>query len=166
MDAMAEIKGAVHDLDPRLAIADAGTLKASLEEILRHRRAITALSGVFAVLAMAVTAAGLYALLAYSVSRRRREFGIRMAVGASRSEIVRLVIREGLQRTVIGIGVGVLVAIAATNVVKGLLFDVVTYDVATYSTALVIVLAVALVASWIPGKRASLLDPSEAIATE
>ena len=109
---------------------------------------------------------GLYGVIAYSVNQRTREIGIRMALGAQRTTVYRLILREAATLTAIGIAAGLLASIASATVISSLLFDVRSWDVETLSAVAAILCLAAVAASWLPARRASAVDPVEALRME
>jgi putative ABC transport system permease protein len=120
----------------------------------------------FAGLALVLAVVGLYGVLAYSVSQRTREIGIRMALGASNGDVLRLVVREGLTLAVIGVVIGAAGAFALTKVLEGLIFGVKVSDPFTLATVVALLLGAALAASLIPARRAAKVEPLEALRIE
>ena len=120
--------------------------------------------GVFAVLALILAIVGLYGVLALIVGQRRREIGVRLALGAQRWTVVSMILREGAAMTIVGVGLGVAGALALTRVIGSLLYDVSATDVWTFAGAVVLVTVVALVAAYVPARRASRVDPKTALA--
>jgi putative ABC transport system permease protein len=121
---------------------------------------------IFGSIALVLAAIGIYAVMAYSVEQRNQEIGIRMALGADRSAIRRLVIRHGITLAFAGVIVGLSAAFALTQVLASLLFGVKAWDPAAFVFAPITLFAVALLASWLPAERASKLDPMQALHTE
>ena len=121
------------------------------------------LLGTFSVTALILAVIGLYGVLAYSVAQRRQELGIRMALGAERSDIVRLVVRQGMTLAVVGIGIGLVAALLLTKVMSSLLYHTAARDVVTFVAAPLVFLAVALAASYLPARKATNVDPTEAL---
>jgi ABC-type antimicrobial peptide transport system permease subunit len=109
---------------------------------------------------------GIYGVVSYVVSQRTREIGVRMALGAARGDISRMVLREGAVITLLGIGIGLAAALAVTRLMLALLFDVSPTDPATFAVVPVMLAAVALLASWMPARRAAAVEPLEAIRYE
>ena len=120
----------------------------------------------FGGLALVLAAIGLYSVLAYNVTQRTHEMGIRVALGAQPGDVVRLVVREGLELVASGVAIGALVALAGGKWVKPLLFDVSPSDPFVFGFVVGLLLIVALAASWIPARRASRIDPQLALRTE
>src|SRR5258708_3609154 len=118
----------------------------------------TLLVGAFAVLACVLTAIGLYGVVSYSVTQRNREMGIRIALGAQRASILRMVVREGFLLAVIGTGTGLVASFFAVRLIRGLLFGVGITDPITFVTVPLMMIAVALLASYVPARRATRVD--------
>ncbi len=137
-------------------VADSGSL----------RRFDMWLIGTFATLALTLAAVGIYGVMAYSVSQRTREIGIRIALGAQRSNVLRLIMGQGAKLAVAGVVVGVVGAFGLTRLMASLLFGVSARDLGTFSLVPVIVLALILVGCYIPAYRATKLDPLEALREE
>lgn len=129
-------------------------------------RFYAACAGIFAEVALLLAAFGLYSILSYAVSRRRRELGVRMALGAGRADVVRLVVRQGGTLVAAGGVVGLLAAAATTRVVESVLFGVTATDGLTYAGVAAVVLAAGLLACWLPARRATRIDPMEVLRFE
>jgi putative ABC transport system permease protein len=160
------IRAEVHRLDPRLPIANARPMTEVVDNSLATPRLTGSLLSIFAGLALTLAAIGIAGVLAYLVSRRRREIGIRMALGASRANVLGLVIRRGVAYAGLGIVAGVVAALFLTRLMEGLLFGVTPRDPATFVAVTLILLAIALFASLIPALRAARVDPLEALRSE
>jgi predicted permease len=150
----------VRDVDPGVPIVRLREMDEAFAESIRRPRLLAQLLGAFAGLALLLAAVGTYGVLSYMVTERRREIGVRMALGASRSSVIRLVMKQGLQATVIGVIVGVTSACAANRMIASLLFGVQPTDAATMAAVIATISTVAAVACWLPGWRASRLDPN------
>jgi ABC-type antimicrobial peptide transport system permease subunit len=124
------------------------------------------LCGSLAALALLLSCIGLYGLMAYHVTRRTNEMAIRMAVGAQPADVARPILREALLLAAIGIGAGLPMALAATRLVRSQLYDVQAHDPATLGVVAVTLVTVALLAAWIPARRAAKTDPMEALRYE
>ena len=154
------LQGAVQDLDPAVPIVRLREMDAVFAESIRRPRLLAQLLGAFAGLALLLAAVGTYGVLSYMVTERRREIGVRMALGASRSSVIGLVMKQGLYATVIGVIVGVTGAFSANRMMASLLFGVQPTDTATMAGVIATISIVAAVACWLPGWRASRLDPN------
>jgi ABC-type antimicrobial peptide transport system permease subunit len=124
------------------------------------------LLGAFAALALALAAIGLYGVLSYGVTQRAREIGLRMALGASGSSVVAMVVRHGLALTGIGIVIGLAGSWAATRSLKNLLYGVTATDPATFAEVAALLTLIAFVACWLPARRASKIDPIRVLREE
>jgi putative ABC transport system permease protein len=122
--------------------------------------------GVISVLALILGAVGLYGVLSYIVAERTREIGVRMALGATASKVQRMVVTQGAQVVLVGVALGIGGALASTRALGTLLFGVAAVDPIVFLVVPVILLAVGMVASWLPARRASLVDPIEALRAE
>ncbi|HEY6399906.1 MAG TPA: FtsX-like permease family protein, partial [Blastocatellia bacterium] len=126
----------------------------------------TILMALFAVVAMLLSAVGLYGVMAYSVTQRAHEIGIRIALGASRADVLRLVVGQGLRLAALGLGLGLMAAMALTRLMEKLLFEVSATDPATFTCVAALLILVALLACWIPARRAAKVDPIIALRSE
>ena len=156
----------VHEVDPALAVFAVEPLAQTVSRSVSQRRFTAFLLGTFAVLAVILAAIGVHGLLSYNVARRRQEIGIRMALGAGRSAVLGLILREGLALIAGGLVIGLAGAIALTRLLRALLFDVSPTDPMTFVLVAVVLTAVALVATLLPARRAARLDPLPALRTE
>jgi ABC-type antimicrobial peptide transport system permease subunit len=129
-------------------------------------RFAAAVLGAFAVLALVLAAVGLYGVLSYTVSQRRRELGVRSALGAARADLVRLVVREGLTMTIAGVAGGAIAAAALTRLMTRLLFGVTALDATSYAAAPMVMIPVAVAACLLPALRAAKVDPATALRGE
>jgi putative ABC transport system permease protein len=160
------IKNVIHALDPEAPLHDIRTMDECQAFDLGRARFQTVLLGIFAAIALLLTAVGLYGVVAYSVAQRTHEIGVRMALGASRSHVVAMVLNRGVQLTLIGIAIGVAGALALARVVQALLYETAPRDPATYLLVCITLSLVALAASYLPALRASRVDPMVALRQE
>ena len=137
-----------------------------VSDSLTQRRLTMLLLSAAAVIAVMLAASGIYGLLAYSVTQRSRELGIRMALGAQRSQVLALVIAQGMKLVLAGVAAGLLVALALARVIQSLLFGVRPTDPLTFAGVSLLLVVVALLACWMPARRAARLDPMAALRNE
>jgi putative ABC transport system permease protein len=156
---MPAIREALGEADPRLPLADIATMEQMRGRTLAGARRPAWLIGVFAAVAVLLTAVGLYGVLAQVVTQRRREIGIRMALGAASSDVLRQVLWTAFGLTAAGLGLGLPAAVALTRVVKSLLFEVSPLDPVAFATAGVFMVAIGLLAGFVPASRAAHIDP-------
>ena len=154
------LEGAVRDADPAVPIVRLRDMESVFAESIRRPRLLAQLLGAFAGLALLLAAVGTYGVLSYMVTERRREIGIRMALGAARSSVIALVMKQGLQATVMGVVVGVAGALAVNRLMASLLFGVRPTEPATLAVVVLTMTLVAAIACWLPAWRASRLDPN------
>ncbi len=160
------VRKEVRKIDPELALYDVRTLRGYLAQVTAGQRFAMQLLGIFAALAAALAAIGLYGTIAYTVSQRDREFGIRMALGAGPRELLGLVVRKGLSLAALGIGIGIAAALALSRVLSSLLYGVSPADPLTYAAIVVGVGALAVLASYLPALRAARLQPARVLRSE
>jgi putative ABC transport system permease protein len=155
----------VHELDPNLP-PQFRTLSQVYSSSLEARRFSLTLVGIFSVTALLLALAGIYGVISYSVAQRTREIGVRMALGATPREVLGMVLRQGANTGAIGIGVGVLGSLALTRWLQAQLFEVSATDPATFLGMASLLILVSLAACWIPGRRATKVDPMVALRYE
>jgi putative ABC transport system permease protein len=160
------VQQAIWSVNPALPESRAKALSETLAEQVAEPRLYALLLSLFAGIALLLAAVGIYSVLAYSVTQRTQEFGIRLALGAQGGDVLKLVIRQGLKLALLGIGIGLAGALALTRLLKTLLFDVSATDPATFALIALLLVAVALVACWIPARRATKVDPMIALRVE
>jgi len=160
------IDEAVHELSPDLPLFNVTTLKNNMRMGNVFERIVVTFAGSFGLLAMLLAAVGIYGVVAYSTKQRTHEIGIRMALGAARGDVFRQILRQGLRLTLIGLGVGLAVSFAFTRLLRGMLFGVGTADWMTFSTVAASLCLVALVACYVPARRAASIEPMQALRTE
>ena len=156
----ADVRAAARDLDPALPLFQAQTLAEVLRQNLADRRQGTLLVTAFGVLALALAAIGLYGVIAFAVGERRREIGVRIALGASRRDVVGLFVGRGARLAGVGVAIGLALAAGVTRAISGFLFGVTPMDVTTLGGVSLLLLGVAVVASGFPARRAASIDPA------
>jgi putative ABC transport system permease protein len=161
--ALSSTRAALQSLDPNLAITNVFTIEQVVAQALWAPRMGGILLTLFGGLALILSAVGVYGVLSYSVNQQTREIGLRMALGAQRTDVLRLIVGQGLRLTVLGLGLGVALALALMRVLVSLLFSVRAYDPSTYTAVTLLLTAVALVACYIPARRALRVDPMIAL---
>jgi len=166
--AITSFRGLLHDTDPQLVLIQPQTIEDLIDQSpsVFLRRYPSYLIGSFAALALLLATIGLYGLVSYSVAQRTRELGLRMALGASRNDVLRLVLREGIRLAVIGVSIGLVAAFALTQLIRGLLFGISPIDPFTFVTVSLLLGAIALTACVVPAFRATRVDPIVALRYE
>jgi predicted permease len=160
------LMAALRDRVPEVLIYSSQTMDDHLETVRFPSRLAAMMFTLFAIIALILATIGLYGLISYTQAQRIQEVGIRMSLGADPRSVVVLLIRGGMRLVWIGIGVGVAMALGATRVLGGLLFGVAATDVGTFVAVVVLLTGVALIAAWVPARRASRIDPVQALRTE
>jgi len=160
------IKAAVHGVDPQIPVEEIQTLAEVRNGRLETPGLTTALLGIFAAVALFITLAGIAGLIGTSVSQRTREFGLRMALGASRGSVLRLVLGQGLILVVVGVLMGVAGAYWFSGLISDSLFQTTPHDPAAYVGVAVVFILAALVATFAPARRATTIDPLNALKAE
>jgi ABC-type antimicrobial peptide transport system permease subunit len=156
----------VHELEPALALQEQKTMLQVVDDSLGDQMLAARLLSIFGAAALLIAVTGLYGLLAYSVSQRTRELGLRMALGAQRGDVLWLVMRHALLLLATGVAVGLGVAWAASGVLSSLIYGLRGYDVFTALLIALVLSLCGLAASWLPARRASMVDPMEALRAE
>ena len=160
------VRQALRELAPDLPVYDVRTMESRVADSTAYARFATLLLSLFGTLALLLAALGTYGVIAFSVSQRTREIGIRVALGASAQQVVRLVVAHGLAIAGVGAVAGIIVAAATTRVLQSLLYDVNPTDPATFAAILAVLVLCVVAASWIPARRAARIQPTEALRQE
>ena len=160
------IKRELQGLDPDQAFAGISTMESNIEKSLGSRRMMMSLLSEFAIIALVLASVGLYGVMALTVTQRTRELGIRLALGAQRADVFRLVLAQGMLLVLGGLTIGLLGAVGAARGLQSVLYGVGRFDVSALSVALLALAMVALLACWLPARRATRVDPIEALRAE
>jgi predicted permease len=160
------VRNEIHTLDPTMAIFNSETMEEHLRDALVLPRLAGTLFGIFGITGLILTAVGLYGIMSYSVSRRTREIGIRLALGAQIGAVQRLIVRQGLLLTLIAIALGVPCALALAKFAASILYGVHPHDPVTFTAVPFFLATVALLACWIPARRIARVDPQKALRCE
>jgi len=165
-DVLSAIRGAISSVDPDVAFYNARTMKQQLADSVAQPRLRSALLAVFSIVALILASLGIYGVIACSVAERKKEIGIRIALGARPSEVRTMVLAQGLKLTAIGLVLGLAGAAGATRLIEGFLFGVRASDPFTYVTTCAVFIAIAMLASYLPARRAMRVDPMVALREE
>jgi ABC-type antimicrobial peptide transport system permease subunit len=160
------IERMVREVDAAVPVVRLRDMDSVFAESIRRPRLLAQLLGAFAGLALLLAAIGTYGVLSYMVTERRREIGIRVAIGASRSHVLTQIMKQGLQVTAFGVAIGLAGALAVNRLIASMLFGVQPTDTVTIASVIATITAVAVVASWLPAWRASRLDPNVVLRDE
>jgi len=164
--ALGTVRAAVQSVDPNLPLAGVSTMDDLIGRSLGPRRFGMLLLAGFALLALVLASIGLYGVMSYMVTQRAREMGVRVALGASARDVVGLVLRQGVRLVLIGVGIGLVAALTLTRVMRTMLFDVSATDPLTFTVISLLLVGVAVLASYLPARRATIVDPVVALRTE
>jgi putative ABC transport system permease protein len=162
----AAVTEVVHRVDSNLPVTHVTTMDGLLSDSVSPRRFSAVLIGIFAALALLLAAVGIYGVMSYTVSQRTQEIGVRMALGAQMGSVRRMILGHTLKLTLIGVGLGLAGAFIVARFLASLVFGVGTYDAATFLGVALLLIAVALAASYIPARRAMRVDPIVALRYE
>lgn len=160
------VRNEVRALDKDQPVALVQTLEDHISQSVLQPRLLTMLLSTFAGLALVLAAVGVYAMMSYSVSQRRGEIGIRIALGAMKTDILRLVVGQAAMLVVISLSIGLAAALGATRLLRSLLYEVGIWDPMTFAGIVVLLSLVAIFAAWFPARRAAKIDPMVALRTE
>jgi predicted permease len=160
---VSQVRAAVRAVDPEQSVFDVRTMEQWMERSLEVRRAPTTLLAIFGAVALLLSAVGIYGVLAYAVTQRVREFGIRQALGADQRSILALVLGQGIKRVALGLVIGLAGAFALSQYLESMLFGVTSRDASVFAVVTVVLFAVAMLACYIPAKRATRIDPMVAL---
>jgi len=163
---LGSVRSELSALDPQLPLFHVTTMKTMRDLSLAPQRIAMSLVTFSGLLTIVLAALGLYGAMSQEVIGRKREIGIRLAVGAQRQEVVSMIVREGMKLAGVGIAAGLAGALAITRVIRNLLFGVGTADPVTFALLVLLSMAVALLATWVPARRAAKVDPMEALRCE
>ena len=166
MSLVPQVRELVAQIDRNIPISDVRTQQEQVSESLLQQRLFARLSSFFGLLALLLVWVGLYGLMAYAAAQRTHEIGIRVALGAPREDILKLVVGQGLKVTLIGVGIGIVVAFVLTRFIWSLLYGVKPADPVTFVAVSLILTAVAVLASYLPARRATKVDPTVALRYE
>ena len=166
MTLLASVRAAIWSVDPAQPIAQVRIMADYVDDDLAPHRLQAQLTGAFAAFALLLASVGVYGVLSYAVAQRRHEMGLRMALGAQRHDLVRWVVARGLRPVFAGVVVGLAIAYALAHLIGGLLYDVRPRDPMTFAVAAATLIVVAALASWLPARRASRVDPLSALRAE
>ena len=160
------IAGIVRRLDSEIALGDIRTMEEVVDATLARPRTVSVLLSAFALIALVLAGVGVYGVMAYSVSQRTREIGVRMALGATAGSVFKIVLNHALRLVLLGIAVGTVVAGVLTSVLRTLLFETEPLDPVTFVSTAMVLMIVATCASYVPARRATRIGPTEALRSE
>jgi ABC-type antimicrobial peptide transport system permease subunit len=160
------VVSAVHAVDPQLPVADVRTMEEVVDLTLARPRTVSVLLTSFALIALVLAGVGVYGVMAYSVSQRTREMGVRMALGATPQSIFRLVLIEALRVVAIGVVAGLVAAAGLTRLLDTMLYETEPRDPWTFAATALVLIIVATLASYIPARRGTRVAPVEALRAE
>ncbi|OLE97811.1 MAG: hypothetical protein AUG75_03750 [Cyanobacteria bacterium 13_1_20CM_4_61_6] len=166
LSVIAAVRREVQTLDPNQPVFNVSTMEKTLDQSLATERLSMALLAVLASLALILSAVGIYGVMSYTVTQRTHEIGIRMAIGAQRRDVFRMVLGRGMVLVLIGVALGLIGAFSLTRLMRTMLFGVAPTDPVTFVTIAVLLTGVALVACYVPGRRATKVDPLVALRYE
>jgi putative ABC transport system permease protein len=160
------VRREIQAVDPNLPVFGIRTFSSMVSDSMMPHRFSAQLMGAFALLALILAAVGIYGMLAYRVGQRTREIGVRMALGAQRGDVLRLILRQGATMALVGVALGIGLALGLTRLISAQLFGVTAHDPLTFAAVGLVLIVVALVACWLPARRAASVDPIVALHAE
>ena len=160
------VQAALHNVDPQLAIDRVESMDRLEQDSMSSPRTTTILLGIFAGLALLISATGIAGVMALSINQRAHELGIRLALGESKTSILQMVVRQGLGLAVLGTVLGIIGALALARLLSSLLYKTSPTDVSTYAAVAVVFLVAAAISCFVPAHRVTLIDPSQALRQE
>jgi ABC-type antimicrobial peptide transport system permease subunit len=160
------LRSVIHSLDPELAVMQVHTMQNAIADIEAPRGFNTTIIGAFGAISVLLALLGIYSVIAFTAALRTQEMAIRMALGSSRSGIIRLVLGSAVRLTCVGCAIGLVGAIAASQLLRSFLFEVSPFDPLVLIAAAVVILILSLAASALPAKRAASTDPMQALRAE
>jgi putative ABC transport system permease protein len=163
---MASLRSVVQEVNRTVRVRDVRTMNDVVNDTVRQERLIAQLGGFFGAFALALACLGLYGVLSFAVVQRTREIGVRVALGAQPRDVLSLVIGMGLKLVLVGSFIGLAGALTATRLVSNLLYGVTPTDPVTLFSVVLLLVLVAVLASWLPARRAAKVDPMEALRCE
>jgi putative ABC transport system permease protein len=166
MSVAAAVRKEIQAIDPDQPVASVKPMTAWVDESVASQRYRTTLLALFAVLAMVLAATGIYGVMSYTVAQRTQEIGIRVALGATPATVLKMVVGDGMRLAAAGLAIGLVGAFAVTRLASAMLYGVSTTDVVTYAAIAVVLALVALVATVIPARRATRVDPMLALRAD
>lgn len=161
-----QLRSLIREMDREIPLAGVGTMEQRMAGSLAQRRFTMLLLGAFAMVALALAVVGIYGVMAYTVSQRTREMGIRMALGAARADVLSLIVGQGMRLALLGLVIGLAAALALARYISSQLYGVGAYDPTSFIAAPLVLLLAALAACWIPARRATRVDPLVALREE
>jgi putative ABC transport system permease protein len=162
----AALQRVAHEIDPQLRVLNLQMMSEVVDDSLMQERFVAQLGGFFSLSALLLACIGLYGVMSYATTRRTQEIGVRLALGASQSEVMQLILKQGLRLVMVGVAVGLLSAITVTRAMKTMLFGLSATDPVTYFVLTLLLIAVALLACYLPARRAMKVDPLIALRQE
>ena len=166
MELLPAVRNGIDAMGQNVMLQDAGTLSDHLSESLIMLRVVSTLTGLFGLLALALALVGVFSVVNYSASRRTREIGIRLALGAQRVDILRMILKEALFIVLVGVSAGLFMAIASGRLLASLMFENSGIDASVYIVVALMLIAIAMLACFMPAYKATKVDPSDALRHE